>query len=190
MFYNIIDNLITQGWHCQPSYFSDQHIAELNAYFQNKQFKLATVGNVHNQQNTNIRQDIISWIEDKDKSNQAVYDYLHHMQAFQQEVNQELFLSLKEFECHFAQYDKGGFYKKHLDSFKLNNKRQITTITYLNENWNTNNGGELKIYLPENKHVSIQPIAGTTIFFISTTIEHEVLPAYSRRRSITGWFKN
>lgn len=38
----------------------------------------------------------------------------------------------------------GDFYLKHLDSFRGNENRKLTTVFYLNENWTPADGGELK----------------------------------------------
>jgi SM-20-related protein len=59
-------------------------------------------------------------------------------------------------------------------------------ICYLNENWEENHGGQLRMHLPSGE-LDVFPTAGTMVCFRSDQIEHEVLPATRERRSITGW---
>src|SRR5690606_40843214 len=47
-------------------------------------------------------------------------------------VNRHLFLGLYEYECMFAHYPAGAFYKKHLDAFKSGINRRLSTVLYLN----------------------------------------------------------
>jgi len=61
-------------------------------------------------------------------------------------------------------------------------------ISYLNENWNENDGGELLIYQNYNNQ-KINPEQGTTVFFKSNELQHEVLVTKKQRMSITGWLK-
>ncbi len=49
---------------------------------------------------------------------EPVQHYLMQMESIQRAVNREFFLGLFEYEAHFACYEKGAFYKKHLDAFK------------------------------------------------------------------------
>lgn len=106
---------------------------------------------------------------------------------FMKDLNQSLYLGLEEFECHFAQYPEGSFYKAHKDSFKEADRRTITLITYLNENWQEGDGGELRLYLG-NEILDIKPYGGTVIGFRSSEILHEVLMSNKERLSLTGWF--
>ena len=59
-------------------------------------------------------------------------------------------------------------------------------VTYLNEAWADDDGGQLLLYLPTGT-VTILPIAGRVVFFKADEIEHEVMPARQARMSIAGW---
>ncbi|TOO99893.1 SM-20 protein, partial [Vibrio parahaemolyticus] len=60
-----------------------------------------------------IRSDKIQWL--KPAMGQPIANYLSKMEEIRQEVNRHFFLGLFEYEAHFAKYEKGDFYQKHLD---------------------------------------------------------------------------
>jgi len=103
-------------------------------------------------------------------------------------IPEKKFLNVEEFECHFAFYQKGGFYKKHLDNIQGKNSRVLTCITYLNKDWQDGDGGELCYYLNGSKEI-VKPKDGTFLCFLSSQIEHDVLESKKDRLSITGWLK-
>ena len=55
-----------------------------------------------------------------------------------------------------------------------------------NEEWNEEQGGQLRIYT-EGASQDVLPIAGRLVCFRSDVLEHEVLPATRERLSLTGW---
>ena len=61
-------------------------------------------------------------------------------------------------------------------------------IMYLNEGWQKTDGGELCIHHAESMQ-QIAPENGTTVFFKSSELMHEVLLTNKPRMSITGWLK-
>ena len=61
-------------------------------------------------------------------------------------------------------------------------------ISYLNENWQKEDGGELLIQ-QGNSDQNISPTLGKTVFFKSNELIHEVLPTLQRRMSVTSWLK-
>ena len=135
-----------------------------------------------------IRNDSIFWLSDTHNS-PAQSEYLQKMDSLMRLINKELFLGLKQFEGHFARYDRGGFYKKHLDQFVGNNERLISVITYLN---GPIEGGELRIYSRKNPNqveIDLSPRPGSLVCFLSNQIYHEVLPTTSERLSIAGWLR-
>ena len=97
-------------------------------------------------------------------------------------------MGLFDYECHYAKYQHGDFYKKHYDAFKGRSNRVFTTVFYLNT---VQSGGELVIYKPKSKDVeiTIQPKAGTFVMFESERFMHEVLPTIDNRYSVAGWFR-
>lgn len=113
------------------------------------------------------------------------------MAELQRQLNRSLFLGLFEYECHFALYKAGGFYKKHLDSFRGRANRVVTTVLYLNPDWQPEWGGELVIYREDtdDRLAVIAPKMGTLVVFMSEYVPHEVLPTQKPRASIAEWFR-
>ena len=109
------------------------------------------------------------------------------MTGLQQYLNRTLFMGLSYYESHFAIYDEGDFYEKHLDAFKNSNHRVLTSIYYLNS---MNEGGELMIYDEENKLLQrVEPKEDRLVMFLSDKFPHEVLNTKVKRYSIAGWFR-
>ena len=133
-----------------------------------------------------IRRDRIFWL-DRTRPTQA--RFLAQMDQLRITLNRELFLGLFEFEGHFAHYPPGGFYRRHLDSFRGAANRIVSVVTYLNRNWREGNGGELAIYDEGRVVATVQPRAGTMVLFLSEEIAHEVRPSATDRISIAGWFR-
>jgi SM-20-related protein len=61
-------------------------------------------------------------------------------------------------------------------------------ISYLNADWKEADGGQLMVYQNYNNQ-KIAPEQGTTVFFKSNELQHEVLVTQQQRMSITGWLK-
>lgn len=190
---NILDDLEQQGWSVQEHFFSTeltQQLKEtLTSFRQQGIFKQAGIGrknDFHVEQS--IRNDEIIWFDEKNLT-ESQEKYLNITQQLQDAINQHFYLGLFELEVHFALYPANAFYKRHLDQHKNQDARILTVITYLNENWNKEDGGELQLYLKDGKTVSVLPNAGTLVCFMSAEFEHEVLPARRERASLTGWFR-
>ena len=134
-----------------------------------------------------IRGDSIQWLE---HGQSAPSDgYLQAMDELRSALNQAFYLGLEDFECHFACYPPGAFYQKHLDRFRDDDRRTVTAVYYLNEAWQTEHGGALRLYLADDTELDVLPSAGTLVLFISADLPHEVLPATRERLSLTGWFR-
>ncbi|MCV5334740.1 2OG-Fe(II) oxygenase, partial [Escherichia coli] len=79
-------------------------------------------------------------------------------------------------------YEEGDFYQKHLDCFKGNENRRLTTVFYMNESWTEKDAGELVVYdLNDNKIATIPPQSGRLLLFLSEQFPHEVLPTNAER---------
>ena len=190
---NILNDLEQQGWSVQENFFSKKLIRDLKitltSLHQQDILKQAGIGRknaFHIEQS--IRSDEISWF-DENNLNEAQEKFLNITKQLQDEINHRFYLGLFELEVHFALYAPNAFYKRHLDQHKNQDTRVITLITYLNEDWNEDDGGELQLYLKEGKTVSVKPEGGTLVCFMSAEFEHEVLPAKRERASLTGWFR-
>lgn len=149
-------------------------------------FKKAGIGHQSEKQiNESIRGDYIHWV-DREAAPDPLQVYLTRLNLMLQYVNQTLYLSLKDYEVHLTVYPPGTFYKRHLDQFKKDDHRKLSVICYLNNNWTSDAGGQLRIYLPDAQ-LDVWPEAGRLVCFRSDQLEHEVLPATQPRMSITGW---
>ena len=191
---SIIENIAQQGYAVVEQFINPQEIAYLAA-----QAKiLHSAGEMHKAktgitkvENSTLRGDFIHWIEASNAS-EAEMVYLNNMAKLQQAINQAFFLGLFELESHFAIYPPGAGYQKHLDQFIGKEERKVSCILYLNENWGSEDGGQLRMYLDqknENRFIDISPQAGTLVVFLSSDFLHEVLPAKRERISVTGWFR-
>jgi hypothetical protein len=82
----------------------------------------------------------------------------------------------------------GGCFPIHVDSDPSVDKRVITAILYLNENWNKDHGGELRLYpFPLKSPVDLAPVDGRLVLLSSTEMHHRVLPSRATRYAITIW---
>lgn len=152
-------------------------------------FKLAGIGrDLEFQRDVNIRNDRILWLDDQSKISQQYFAWTEQLRL---SLNGHFFLGLFEYECMYAHYPQDAFYLKHLDSFHSGTNRKISTILYLNHDWQKTDGGELLLYRPDdpNPFEVISPEFGKLVVFLSEDFPHEVLPAKRSRYSLTGWFK-
>lgn len=135
-----------------------------------------------------VRRDEIYWLNELIANwvQGQVWEKVH---ALRLALNRILYLGLREFEGHYASYPKGGFYHKHVDSFRHDSARKVSLIIYLNTHWQSQDGGILRIY-PNGFAIDIEPIAGTLVCFLSQGMEHEVLLSHQDRYSFSGWYKN
>lgn len=135
-----------------------------------------------------VRTDQIQWLDNQQPFAQ---DYLAWVEELRLRLNRHLFLGLFDYECMFAHYQEGAFYKRHLDAFRGSTNRRLTTVLYLNPQWNPENGGELLIYRKRSKTPieTVAPTFGTLVVFLSEVFPHEVLPANKSRFSLTGWYR-
>ncbi|UFS55865.1 2OG-Fe(II) oxygenase [Comamonadaceae bacterium M7527] len=134
-----------------------------------------------------LRRDHIVWLDEQCMPDDI---WLGAMTQLQQHLNQQLYLGLQMYEAHYARYQPGDFYGRHVDAFKGQSNRVVSTVLYLNGNWPVDNsaGGELVLYTHEASH-HIKPVLARLVVFLSEGLPHEVLPAARTRHSIAGWFR-
>lgn len=166
-----------------------QHLRQnLLSLYNNNLLLAAGIGNAEKiNHNLLVRSDAIYWL-DRKHNNCYENEFFDEIELFIKYLNMTCYAGITDYEFHYSLYETGSFYKKHLDQFKTNESRQYSLITYLNESWQTKDGGELKIYQPNNNQI-ISPTQGKTIFFKSNELVHEVLVTQARRISLTGWLK-
>lgn len=188
----ICDDLAGPGWSLQPMGLSVDFARELAAECHRRAgqgaLKAAGVGRAGGAQvQEGIRGDAIQWLE---PGQAAVSDrYLALMDSLRGELNRQLYLGLEDFECHFALYEPGAFYQKHVDRFRDDDRRAVSAVLYLNEAWQAEEGGALRLYPEGAEPQDVLPQLGTLAVFLSANLPHEVLPATRERLSLTGWFR-
>lgn len=156
-------------------------------YSQNQLLDAGTGNEIEVNHDKKIRSDKIFWL-DRIHQNKYENDFFDLMDRFIIYLNQTCYTGITGYEFHYALYETGSFYKKHVDQFRNNKKRVYSMIMYLNSDWQIGDGGELCIYNEDGcQHIS--PTQGKSVFFKSDELEHEVLLANKPRMSITGWLK-
>ena len=162
--------------------------ANLIKLYSDQQLLLAGTGNnALLQHDKLLRSDKIYWLDraHNDRHENSFFDLMDSFVLF---LNSTCYTGITGYEFHYALYEKGSFYKKHLDQFKSNKSRAFSMIMYLNGNWQQEDGGELCIYHADHQQI-ISPQNGKCVFFKSSELEHEVLITQQPRLSITGWLK-
>jgi len=188
----IVDDLAERGWSQQDIFLPDALTRALAAECRQRaaegELAPAAVGRgPFSEIREGIRGDRIQWIEPGQA--QACDDYLMLMDSLREAMNRGLFLGLEDFESHFAFYPPGAFYLKHVDRFRDDDRRMVSAVLYLNEAWQPEHGGQLRMYLDDAVEQDVVPIGGCLVVFLSGDIPHEVLPATRDRLSLTGWFR-
>ncbi|HEX5538675.1 MAG TPA: 2OG-Fe(II) oxygenase [Methylophilaceae bacterium] len=145
---------------------------------------------------SSVRGDFIHWLdEEQDTSSAAgatLQEYFARMHSLRENLHREFYLGLLDIESHFTIYPPGAIYRKHLDQFRGNEQRQVSSILYLNQGWQHAHGGQLRLYLNGSESTpyrDIEPMGGTLVLFLSGRFWHEVLPATQQRISLTGWLR-
>ncbi|MFN4292363.1 MAG: 2OG-Fe(II) oxygenase [Permianibacter sp.] len=132
------------------------------------------------------RSDLTYWLTGETQVQQG---WLTAMADLRETLNQQLMLGLVEYECHYACYPPGSFYRRHVDAFRDNNARQVSTVLYLNSGWSPTDGGQLCLYREQDLLETVLPHAGTLVVFLTEYVPHEVLVANRERLSIAGWMR-
>jgi SM-20-related protein len=188
----LADGLVDRGYVVIDDALPEGLAAALrNEAMQLQEDQLRPAGTGRNQDHhldSRVRADGIYWLEPTTDANNA---YLAIMEAVRKGLNSKLYLGLFEYECHYARYEAGAFYKTHLDAFGGKRNRVISTTYYLNQEWTAANEGELVLYAPDAKErvAMLAPTFNRMVVFMSERFPHEVLPTRQVRYSLTGWFR-
>lgn len=189
---NIVDDLAKRGWSLQPLFAPQSLTLELADECRQRAARGALVpagiGRGSAQAvREGIRGDRIEWLE---PGQSPVCDrYLGRLDELRLALNRGLYLGLEDYEGHFALYPPGAFYQKHLDRFRDDDRRAVSAVLYLNQDWRPEQGGALRLYLEDGTTRDVLPQAGSLLVFLSADLPHEVLPASRERLSLTGWFR-
>lgn len=192
----VADALVDQGWVSLDATPAIGHgllsglVSEVVALQAADALRSAGIGRGGNYaRDRSVRRDRIAWLEGHTAVQQALFGLLESVRAG---LNRRLFLNLRRFEAHYATYGEGDFYRRHLDSFRGRASRVVSLVLYLNEGWQPDNGGALRIYHREQEQVPVAdvlPESGRVVLFMSEDIPHEVLPAHTTRYSLACWFR-
>lgn len=188
----IVDELAEHGWSRQDCFLPEALTAALALECRRRaavgELAPAAVGRGDAQEvRESIRGDLTQWIDPGQAT--CTDDYLVLMDGLREALNRGLFLGLEDFECHFALYPAGAFYKRHLDRFRDDDRRMVSAVLYLNLGWREGHGGELRLYFKDGSTLDVPPCGGCLVVFLSGELPHEVLPAGCERLSLTGWFR-
>lgn len=113
-------------------------------------------------------------------------DQLHHLATV---VSEHYQLSITIQELHYSVFFENAVYSKHTDSTPEHSNRKFSFLIYLNNNWEEESGGALKLFpYGDEEAVNILPLAARLVIFDSEKIPHEVLAAKRNRYAIKGYF--
>lgn len=192
----VLNGLSEAGYAVLPHAFAPSMVAALReeALGRREQFRPAGIGNQATRVQA-VRGDSIDWLE-WGEGGAGLQAFWQAMDVLRDALNRELYLGVRELECHFALYPSGGGYQKHLDNPQGRSARWVTVLLYLNPNWQPSHGGVLQIFDPvfdpedEARVLArVEPRAGTFVAFLAERFPHEVLQAQHERLSLTGWFR-
>lgn len=189
----VVDGLAERDWLVLDAAFGPALAHALRDELAVSDLQRAAVGRGDARQlDTRVRNDSTAWLDAARGPAQAAF--LARMDLLRAALNQRFFLGLQDYEAHFARYPAGGFYTRHLDSFRSaegrpGNPRRVSTVYYLNEGWQDADGGCLRIYDGDKAVADVAPQADRLVVFLSETVAHEVLPARCERLSIAGWMR-
>jgi len=138
-------------------------------------------------QNSAIRQDLITWVDDNNA------DAFERVTALFEDVrnaaNQYCWMGVKRFDTQIALYSgDGAHYDRHRDAFHGKSSRTLTAIYYPNVDWQPEHGGRLRVFFADDQVEDVDPIADRLVVFLSEVLDHQVLPVFSPRAALTAWF--
>lgn len=184
-----------QGWAVSDTVVSPAWLDSLSAQARTRWeaggFQAGEIGHgAADGRHPEIRGDFICWVGVD--SDDAKHPFFQWMTQFRAQLNEAYSMGLRSQEFHYARYDKGRGYKKHIDQHRGTNYRKISVVLYLNTHWDPANGGELCLYQPydpEQEMLRIVPLGARLVIFVSGAIPHAVLPCRQPRWSLAGWLR-
>ncbi|MBP9103407.1 MAG: 2OG-Fe(II) oxygenase [Chitinophagaceae bacterium] len=192
-FDTLIDSYLSNKAGIDKNFLSDklvkglqQNISQLDS---TNKMTQAGIGNAAvKDSNQKMRGDKIYWL-DKTNNNAFEQEFLELAESFIAHLNSSCYTGIHNYEFHYAVYEAGSYYKKHIDQFQSDNKRKFSFINYLNDDWQEADGGQLHLYY-DGEVQKIEPQSKTAVFFKSNEMEHEVVLCNRSRMSISGWLKS
>lgn len=139
-----------------------------------------------------IRGDSTYWL-DKNGLSTHQKRFFEYLEVLQEQLNQAFYTGIQRVESHFAIYPPTARYAKHLDTPPGQQNRKITFVLYLNKDWQSDHGGQLSLFKPDNSEellAQIEPRFGNFVLFRSDLFPHQVETCSCDRLSLTGWFRS
>eukprot|EP01025_Chloroclados_australasicus_P028345 TRINITY_DN2810_c0_g1_i3.p2 TRINITY_DN2810_c0_g1~~TRINITY_DN2810_c0_g1_i3.p2 ORF type:complete len:372 (-),score=17.98 TRINITY_DN2810_c0_g1_i3:173-1288(-) len=81
----------------------------------------------------------------------------------------------------------GTCYPMHTDSSADVDNREVTVVYFLNEDWQEQDGGWLRLYPWPNDPIDIQPINNRLVIYSAHNMVHRILPSRNASFSFTTW---
>lgn len=192
----LFQSLEEQGWAVSdtlvPRAWQEAMLVQSQQLWRDGHFHQAHIGrSASDSLNPDIRGDAICWINPE--SPQASQPFFSWMAQLRHQLNERYYLGLRSQEFHFARYEIGQGYKKHLDQHRNSGHRKISVVLYLNPQWEAQSGGELCLYQSDNDMHETQrilPQPARLVIFRSDQIPHKVLPCAQTRWSLSGWLRS
>lgn len=100
------------------------------------------------------------------RRNKICTSIFEKINSFIEYINKTCFAGIVTKEFHYAVYPQGSFYKKHIDTFQNDDRRTISVVCYLNQDWQDCFGGQLKLYLKDQTQ-EIFPTDGKIVLLIA-----------------------
>ena len=192
---SLIEQLEKKPFAIIDNFLSDQdHEALLDLakqWYDTGKFRTAKVGRTEQAARVDvIRRDAICWLDENDSApHSAIQTYFSAINHVMTALNRAFFLGLCQFETHFARYNPGDFYRKHVDQFKHTTERRISCVYYMNTQWESADAGELQLYDKANQPLTTVAPLGNRFVCFHSDLPHEVYPTQQIRYSATGWLK-
>lgn len=189
VFDDVARDLAVQGYSIQPAALPEALTTALFSevsQLSDDGFVCAGIGRGQARQvNRFNRTDQVCWIQG---TSDPCSQWLAMTEQLRVTLNRQLFMGLFSYESHYARYQPGDFFKRHVDAFVGERNRLVSTVFYLNPNWQPQDGGQLLLYV-QGETIEVAPNFGTLVTFLSEDVPHEVLPARRTRYSIAGWYR-
>jgi SM-20-related protein len=135
--------------------------------------------------NQHIRSDKTRWLSLEDPAGRP---YLELLEQLGQQLNRHLYTGIRRVEAHYATYEAGDYYQAHRDNPAHSQARAISSVFYINCEWQADWQGQLRLQDNTNVWHDILPMPNRLVLFQSDLL-HEVCAATCTRRSIAGWLR-
>ena len=178
-----LDKLAFEGWIVVDNVFNDKALLALQAESGFIDYRNAEL--TAGVRLSHIRGDKIRWIN---KDFFAGFYYLQSINKLASVLNRTLYTGLRHSEAHYACYPIGFGYQWHSDNPAGRDERVISAVFYLNDNWETTDGGAVEIVDNHGVHHEVMPLANRLIIF-NSDLQHQVQIAHRQRYSIATWMR-